>query len=209
MCRILVLLVFIIIYYPYHLKGQSATNIAKQVTTIKQVALPMDSAQLAQYIPKGYMLLDSASGDLNRDEYEDMILVLNKPDEKETSDVSAHPTLRPLLLLLGQSSRTYKVVARNDKTVYCVDCGGMMGDPFTQIVIKNGYFSIEHYGGSSWRWGLITTFKYSTTNKTWYLYKQGSQTMHTSDPDKVKTTITTAKNFGIIPFSKYDIYKED
>ncbi|RFS15129.1 hypothetical protein D0T08_18815 [Emticicia sp. C21] len=169
----------------------------------------MDSAELAKYIPKGYILLDSASGDLNRDEYNGLILVLNKPDEKETSDVSEHPTLRPLLLLIGQPSHTYKVVARNDKAVYCVDCGGMMGDPFTQIVIKNGYFSIEHYGGSSWRWGLITTFKYSATDKIWYLYKQGSTSMHTSDPDKVKTKITTTKNFGKIPFSKYDIYKED
>lgn len=204
MFRTIVILGFIIIYNSYPIKSQSINNITKKSTII-----PMDSFQLAQYIPKGYVLLDSASGDLNRDEYDDMILVLNKPDEKETSDVSEHPTLRPLLLLIGQPSNTYKVVARNDKAVYCVDCGGMMGDPFTQIVIKKGYFSIEHYGGSSWRWGLITTFKYSVTDKTWYLYKQGSTTMHTSNPDKEKTTITTAKNFGIIPFNKYDIYKED
>src|SRR6218665_662484 len=109
MLKLSVALNIIILCLTYGLKEISEVNTTAQkiITPEEQVAIPLDSSQLARYIPKGYVLLDSASGDLNRDQYDDMILVLNKPDEKETSDVSEHPTLRPLLLLIGQPSRTY------------------------------------------------------------------------------------------------------
>ncbi len=209
MPKILVLLGSMIVFSSCNSKEQSVTNTAGQaiISNKKPLANSMDSSQLAQYIPEGYLLLDSASGDLNRDQYTDMILVLKKPDEEKTSDVSEHPTLRPLLLLIGQPSHTYKVVARNDKVVECVDCGGMMGDPFQRVVIKKGYFSIEHYGGSAWRWSATTTFKYSPVVSDWHLYKQGYESFHASEPEKVKTTIETAKDFGKVLFSEYDTYK--
>ncbi len=104
---------------------------------------------------------------------------------------------------------TFKVVARNDNTVYCIDCGGMMGDPFQGITIKKGYFSVEHCGGSAWRWTRIITYKYSKAENYWFLYKDGSDNFHTSEPEKVECKIRTTKNFGKIPFDKFDIYKNE
>lgn len=164
---------------------------------------------LVAFVPGGYTALDTATGDLNGDGYADMILVLKKNGEDTTSDVNEHPEKRPLLILTGQPDRSYKLAARNDNAVYCIDCGGMMGDPFMDVVIKNGYFSVEHTGGSSWRWTRTITFRYSPADKYWYLHKDGGDSFHASEPEKVKTTVKTTKDFGKVPFDKFDIYKEE
>lgn len=163
---------------------------------------------LKQFVTTGYDVLDITYGDLNRDAYPDAIMVLYKIGEEKTSDVIDHPEKRPLLLLLGQADKTYKVAARSNNAVYCVDCGGQMGDPFTGISIKKGYFSVEHYGGSGWRWTRIITFKYSPVDKRWYLHKDGGESYHATDPEKSETKVKTVKNFGKVPFERFDIYKE-
>lgn len=164
---------------------------------------------LAQFVPEGYAALDTTEGDLNYDQYTNMILVLKKNGEDTTSDVIAHPEKRPLLILIGQPDNTYKLAAQNDNAVYCIDCGGMMGDPFMDIVIKKGYFSIEHYGGSGWRWTRTTTFKYSPADNYWYLHKDGGDSFHASDPEKLTTKVETTKDFGRVSFDQFDIYKDD
>ena len=167
--------------------------------------LPMSVSKL---LPKGYEVLNSTGGDLNLDAYPDLIVVLNKANEKETSDVALHPEKRPLLIFLGGPGHTYSLVGRSDNAVYCVDCGGMMGDPFTGITIKHGYFSVEHYGGSGWRWTRIITFRYSTVEKSWFLYKDGHESFHATDPENVKEKVYTVRNFGKVSFARFDIYKE-
>jgi len=165
-------------------------------------------ANLKTFIPKGYHALSLTKGDLNRDAYSDAILVLYKKGEEKTSDVINHPEKRPLLILTGQADKTYKLAARNDDAVYCVDCGRQMGDPFTGITIKNGYFSVEHYGGSGWRWTRIITFKYSPADKNWFLYKDGGERFQAITHEEVKTAVKTVKDFGKVPFINFDIYKE-
>ena len=165
-------------------------------------------AGLKAFIPKGYEALNVTKGDLNRDAYTDAVMVLYKLGEEESSDVINHPEKRPLLVFLGQADKSYKLAARSNNAVYCVDCGGQMGDPFTNISIKNGYFSVEHFGGSGWRWTRIITFKYAPAEKKWYLFKDGGDSFHATDPEHVKTTVKTVKTLGKVPFEKFDIYKE-
>ena len=166
------------------------------------------NADISSLIPEGYQLLDSTYGNLNLDKYKDLILVLKKAGEDTSSDVSKHPEKRPLLILTGKADGGFVLAARNDNTVYCIDCGGAMGDPFQQVVIKNGYFSIEHYGGSGWRWRRIVTYRYAAADKNWWLYKDGHESFHASDPEKVESKIITEKDFGKIRFDAFDIYKE-
>lgn len=164
---------------------------------------------LAQFVPGGYTAIDTTSGDLNLDAYADMILVLKQNGEDTASDVVEHPLPRPLLILTGQADGSYELAARSDKVVYCIDCGGMMGDPFMGVVIKKGYFSVEHYGGSGWRWTRISTFKYASADQQWYLHKDGGDSFHAGDPDKVTSTVRTTKDFGTVRFDAFDVYKED
>lgn len=160
-------------------------------------------------LPKGYEVLDSIKGDLNLDKIDDIVVVLKKPNEEETSDVAKHPEKRPLLLFLRDANGGLELAARNDNVVLCVDCGGMMGDPYSRIVIKNGYFSVEQFGGSGWRWNRIITFKYNPSDKKWYLHKDGTENFHNSEPEKVEREILTTKDFGKVPFEKFTVYRDD
>ena len=164
--------------------------------------------EFRSFIPKNYVALDLTRGDLNRDKYPDAVMVLYKKGEEKTSDVLKHPEKRPLLILLGQANKTYKLAAQSNNAVYCVDCGGQMGDPFTGITIKNGYFSVEHYGGSGWRWTRIVTFKYSPKEQDWFLFKDGGERFHALEPSKVTEELRTVKDFGKVRFEKFDIYKD-
>jgi hypothetical protein len=172
-------------------------------------AAPTLPAGIRRALPAGYAVLDAAQGDLNRDALPDWLVVLNKPDEAKTSDVVDHPTKRPLLVFVGGAGGTYTLAARSDNAVYCVDCGGMMGDPFQGLAIKKGYFTVEHYGGSAQRWTRYVTFKYDPAGRTWLLHRDGSERFHALDPEHGTTTATTAKDFGRVPLTKFDIYKED
>ena len=165
-------------------------------------------SEIVDYKLSGYSILDTTSGDLNRDSFKDLIVIYIKDTEEKTSDVIDNPVYRPLLIYIGQSNGTLKMTAKNETAVLCYDCGGVMGDPFSQVVIKNGYFTVEHYGGSSWRWTRFVTFKYSTSDSNWYLHRDGGDSFHASDPKNVTTNVKTTKDFGVIPFDKFDIYKE-
>jgi hypothetical protein len=160
-------------------------------------------AALKQYIPEGFTVMDTVYGNLNKDKYKDMIMVLKNVHEDVVVDDG-----RPLLLFLGQADGNYILAAKNDKVVLCYHCGGVLGDPYQQIVIKDGYFSIEHYGGSGWRWTRIITFKYSDRDKNWLLHKDGGVYYHGAEPEKMKTTVLTNKDFGRIKFEDFD-YETD
>jgi hypothetical protein len=157
--------------------------------------------QLQKYVPAGFSAMDTVYGDLNRDSYRDLVMVLRQNDE---DTITMQSTKRPLLLFTGEADGTLKFAARNDNVVYCISCGGVMGDPYQGITIKNGYFSAEHYGGSSWRWTRIITFRYSAKDNTWILHKDGGESFHAAEPEKTETKIATEKDFGRILFEKYD-----
>ncbi len=151
------------------------------------------------FIPAGYLLLSTTSGNLNKDAYLDRILVL-KPKEEEANEDLA----RPLILLSGTASGNYKLIARNDSVVLCKGCGGIFGDPYEGITINNGYFSVEHYGGSSWRWTRIITFKYDSKSKKFKLHRDAGTSYHTSDPNKYEDHINNKEDFGKVTFNEFN-----
>lgn len=162
-----------------------------------------------QFSPEGYVILDTATGDLNKDSLIDLIVLYKKTNEEEAlGAIEDYAEKRPLAIYLGQGSGYFKLAAWNSNVAYCYDCGGIMGDPYQTIVIKNGYFTVEHYGGSAWRWTRYVTFRYSSKDKTWFLHKDGGESFHISEPEYATTNIRTVKDFGQIPFEKYDIYAD-
>jgi len=166
------------------------------------------SYPLDGYLSKELLLLDTLSGDLNMDEYRDLLLVIKRKDEEVRSDTMEQPLTRQLLVLLGTADGTYTLGAGSSKTVLCYDCGGIFGDPYSGLAIKNGYFSVEHYGGSNWRWTRIITYKYDPEADYWFLHQDGSESYHTAEPDKVETQIRTTKDFGRVRIEDFDIYAE-
>ncbi len=183
-------------------------NLAKQDEQLDASTTKSYIDPIAKFIPDAYSLLDSASGDLNLDEYKDLIIILKKNNEEQSSDVIDNPERRPLLILTGQGDGKYKLAAKSNSTVYCYDCGGMMGDPYEGITIKNGYFSVEHYGGSAWRWSRIITYKFSKTDNHWFLHRDGGESFHASKPEQSKSNMRTVEHFGKVKFENFDIYEK-
>lgn len=48
----------------------------------------------------------------------------------------------------------------SEQVVLPSQAGGMMGDPFQGISIRNGSLFIEHAGGSSWKWSYRDQYRY-------------------------------------------------
>ncbi|MFZ4568051.1 MAG: hypothetical protein ACOYND_03355 [Bacteroidota bacterium] len=116
-----------------------------------------------KFIPKGYQLLDSKSGDINQDGITDYIIICKSPNEDQKE------MKRPLLILHGNANGELSLFKRNDNIVLCYLCGGVMGDPYTGMTLKKNYFSVEHEGGSSDKWSRIITFKYNATSLIYVL----------------------------------------
>lgn len=164
--------------------------------------------ELLKFVPANYSILDSARGDLNLDGLMDYILAVRVAGEDTLYDLTHDSPKRPLMILLQDSNNELKLAKRNENIVYCTNCGGVFGDPYSGITIKDGYFSVEHYGGSSWRWTRIITYKYSKEENEWFLHKDGSDSYHSSEPEKVTSKVKTTKDFGKVKFEDFDIYKE-
>jgi hypothetical protein len=174
--------------------------------------------QLLKFVPQNFEILDSVKGNLNNDSFDDYILVLKKKNEESTSNYSDNkPEKRPLLILIGNSGNKLVLKARNNNAVLCTDCSGAIhGDSYVGVKIKNGYFSVEHYtvGGND-KWSKIITFKYDKSKNNWFLHRDGMEFFEWNPDESPKAEAIiktgeknlTKKNFGIVLFENYDIYK--
>ena len=177
---------------------------AKQIETLekKEIVLQDSLAELQSFVLDGHVILDYIKGDLNADGLEDVILITKAKTEAETYDEAP----RPLILLIRDENGKLSIRRRNIKTVYCYSCGGAMGDPYQRLVIKGNYFSIEHYGGSNWKWEKIITFKYDSEKDGIYLHKVGSINYNLEAKVEEEKILST-KDFGVIKMEDFNIYK--
>jgi hypothetical protein len=153
-------------------------------------------SEVQLFVEKGTTLLAIERGDLNGDDREDIVLVL-EPDDPDQP--------RPLLLLVRDAKGALKLAKRAAKAVFCRECGGIMGDPFQAVSVQKGRFTIEHYGGSAWRWSASYTFAWSRRDQSWQLVRVESSSFHATEPEKMETTIETPpKDFGLIDVTDFD-----
>jgi hypothetical protein len=148
--------------------------------------------KIKNYIPDSTSVCQAYSGDLNRDNFDDIILRFKKENESETSE--------HFYLFTGQNNGTYKLLAQNDN----IELDNVDGHSFDKIVIKKGYFSLEYsgYGNTSGTYEIVT-FKYSEADKNWLLHRVGSKFVHRYGDGNSKEEITTPKDFGKILFKDY------
>ncbi|MBF4491571.1 hypothetical protein IR010_03390 [Flavobacterium sp. MR2016-29] len=208
-------IVFLYIFFYFNIAFSQQKSVKIHETFNE--AITNVNVKLQSFIPKGYEAIAQKSGDLNLDKLEDYILVLRKKTEEKTSNYNDNkPDKRPVLLLLGQKNGSFKLAYKNENAAYCIDCGGVFGDPFDGISIKNGYFSIEHRISGGHHWEQIITFKFDKVKNNWFLYKHHfinyilnpssdpNEEALIPDVDKLKTV----KDFGEISFEKFNIYSQ-
>ena len=152
-----------------------------------------------KFIPKGYQLLDSKSGDLNQDGYTDYIIICKSPNEDQEE------IKRPLLILHGNSNGGLSLFKRNDNIVLCYLCGGVTSDPYTDMLQKKNFFSIGHEGVSSDKWSRIITFKYNLDDGSYYLHKDAGTNWSSFKPNKVHNDVYSKQLWGKALFSNYSV----
>lgn len=107
-------------------------------------------------IPKNYSIVDSIKGDLNKDGIDELVIAYNTQKEKKDDYESI-----PRELIIYKKENSNWVVWKNSKSALSgSNDGGMMGDPFGAIEIKNGVLHISHNGGSSWKWSFTDKYRF-------------------------------------------------
>lgn len=161
------------------------------------------SETIMDLTPEGYVLFKTYKGDLNNDEHEDMVAVFNAVDSNDEM------INRAVMLVTTNADGKMKVAAFNKNAALCGECGGVMGDPLADVVIKNGYFTIEHFGGSRTKWTNDPTFKYNKEDGKWYLHKHSKQFHDGLDPENgSSSSILSTKDFGVVDFEEFNITGE-
>jgi hypothetical protein len=117
-------------------------------------------------VPPNYGLYFCAMGDLNRDKYDDAIIIFGDRCCEYKS-----------WILTGTSDNSYKISVMDDNIALGAgyfDDKRDFDQPFFDIVIKNGFFTIEHYRGVSGNNREISTdhFKYSKADDNWLLFRR-------------------------------------
>lgn len=156
------------------------------------------------FIPKGWEIIGQAKGDVNKDGLDDFVLVI-KDIEEDMNDDKEYPRL--LLVLFSTKEKSFVLYISTANAVLCKKCGGVSGDPFQSLAIKNGEISVEHYGGSAERWGISAFFKWD--GKDLMLLREIRSSSNSNDPENsYQEKIKTASDFGKIQLQSFDINKE-
>lgn len=110
---------------------------------------------VAQELPilKNHSIISRVSGDLDMDGVNELVIAftpINDPSED----------LPRKLIIYKMADNQWVVWKKSDQALLGSLEGGVMGDPFGEIVIKNGILIISHQGGSSWKWGHTDKYRY-------------------------------------------------
>ncbi len=113
------------------------------------------TATKSEHIPKGWTSFAEATGDLNKDGLQDIAMIIENtvPNEEGGKE-------RSLLILLkyNRDEDFYTLIARNNEVILESESGGVLGDPFTSMEIKNYVLRLDFHGGSREKWS--TTHRY-------------------------------------------------
>ena len=109
-------------------------------------------------IPKGYEILDSVRGDLDKDSIEELVIVYNTKEEADAK--SDHLGFRRELVVYKMQKTTWMKWKSSSNVLRYSDEGGMKGDPMGSIEVKKGVLSISHQGGSRWKWNHTDKYRF-------------------------------------------------
>ena len=103
--------------------------------------------------PPGLDSIAATQGDLDKDGMEEKVIVYDTKDTTEEGVVRE-------LIIYKKIKGEWEEWVRSRNAILKSQEGGMMGDPFGDIVIKNGILSISFNGGSRWKWGYTDKYRY-------------------------------------------------
>jgi hypothetical protein len=98
-------------------------------------------ADINSFVPNGWTLLDSARGDLNKDHYNDLALIIQNKDFYFNDTVLTQPRIL-IVLLYNQTTSQYQLVEQSNSLILNHD-NSNMDDPYQDISIDKGVLKID------------------------------------------------------------------
>lgn len=103
--------------------------------------------------PDGYNILDQKEGDLDKDGIAEKVIVFNTLDSTESG------TTRDIRIY-QKTGNNWHLFESSKTAIGASEGGGMMGDPFESIEIKDGVLLVNQSGGSSWKWFKTDKYRF-------------------------------------------------
>jgi len=136
---------------------------AKETTTYSFPKTISNEIEIESNLPKGFEIVESTNGDLNKDDLMDLVVVVANKSENAEFDAPVY-----LGIYFKNVKGSYDLNVVSTTAVLCLQCGGAFGNPFSGIdITPKGILQIHHYGGSSDRWAYLD--KYRFQNGAFYL----------------------------------------
>ena len=158
----------------------------------ENVKINTSGKSLNDFIPKNWKLIDKAKGDLNNDNLEDIAAVIEYTAEHK-SDKEWFGQPRILFIIFQNNDGTYELSIQSSEVILRSDMGGVYGDPFAGIKYSRGSIVISSYGGSAWRWGFTSRYRFQ--NDGWYLIgmTELSEYIHSGESENIDTNCLTGE----------------
>jgi hypothetical protein len=143
------------------------------------------------FIPKGWKLLKTAVGDLNRDGVADLAFVIQSKDSAKLvkSAYDSYDTVKtqPRMLVIAfynSVEKNYKLEIQNSTFILNHD-NPYRDDPFDDLSISNGVLSIDFHLWFSWGTYEMSrsSYKFRYQNYTFELIEADSYSLHRANGD--------------------------
>lgn len=115
---------------------------------------------LEEFTPKFWTLKDKAFGNLDDTPEDDAVCVYETPMEGDIGFAQS-------LVIYKREGENWILWHQSTNPILSSDHGGMMGNPYEGISIKNKTIIVNHFGGSRQKWNY--THRYRFQNNNWYL----------------------------------------
>lgn len=110
-------------------------------------------------IPKAYTLLKEVYGDLDKDSVDEKVVVYNMNNDTTNEEGAEYHTDRNMIIY-KETKTSWRIWKRSTQAIMNSGDGGMMGDPFSSLEIKNGILEIVHFGGSRTKWNFTDKYRF-------------------------------------------------
>jgi hypothetical protein len=128
---------------------------------------------MTEFIPTGWVILDSVSFDYNNDSLLDYVVLIetieNAEYKKRWGNVEMEMDDKPrILFILKGREDGFSIDCQANELILTSGQGGMMGDPYQGVSVSGNKICTSFWGGSRDKWNLSHCFIHQNNN--WILW---------------------------------------
>lgn len=141
----------------------------KKETSFSYPIIKRSKENLIEFIPTGWVILDSVSFDYDNDSLLDYVVIIETIKDVEyskmwgTAETEMNDKPRVLFVLNG-TKNGFLLTCQANELILTSNQGGMMGDPYQGISVSDNRICTSFWGGSGEKWNLSHCFDYKENN---------------------------------------------